>query len=47
MPLFNISLIWEAIPVSRVLAQHIIENGDLLFDIILGDDLVLTHIVKQ
>jgi len=47
MPLFNISLIWEAIPVSQVLAQHIIENSNLPFDIILGDDLVLTHIVEQ
>ena len=47
MPLFNIGFIWEAIPVSWVLAQHIIENSDLPFDIILGDDLVLTHIIEQ
>ena len=44
MPLFDIGLIWEAIQVSGVLAQHIIENGDLPFDIVLRDDPVLTHI---
>ena len=44
MPLYDIGLIWDAIPVSGVLVQHIIENGDLPFHIVLCDDPVLTHI---
>src|SRR5882762_2283208 len=43
MPLLDIGLIWNTIPVSGVLVQHIIENSDLLFGIVLHDDPGLTH----